>query len=545
MPYLLPRSPAFQDFIAECLQKNPELRPDAAGLLEHPFIRRAPATSQVILDLISRVGLVRHSRLSLGGGQRPSSASTAEASSYDTIKAAKPPPPLPGHAESTTDGYATLVKAKPPTPPPKNIGAVDTLKKPKATSAGTPSVEPQLERLRISNPSPLPESLQTPSEQLSVIVSQQYAFKALRICRLSRPVACAELIGDLLLLAIDDGLFGFDMALDKSLSHMLELSSRRYVKLVYSRLHSLLISISGKQSVLVLHQVPVSLDKLKKSKKFENETNSKKLKETKGCLDFVTYQEAPEHILMAVTFTESILILKWVAEKNCVLKIRQFNTPSPNFGPIMSLAFYQRNQMASAAAQDQALISGLEPQYYLIVQYKNEGLFSYHITANAMDKLSFDTVVNLRPDLVLPSADRGRPFGKVIALDCIYTAGKVLPMVTFETCGIVLDEANFSRSEGIDFSLVPDMMRLLIWRKAPIKFSHSFPKPHSLCVVGVESIVDVWEVQSSGRIVHIFETKKNKLHDLSCLLIRENKCFLVAHEDKGSSTSVIVIEAES
>jgi hypothetical protein len=38
----------FVDFVAQCLQKEPEARPTAAALLDHPFIRRAQPVSALI-----------------------------------------------------------------------------------------------------------------------------------------------------------------------------------------------------------------------------------------------------------------------------------------------------------------------------------------------------------------------------------------------------------------------------------------------------------------------------------------------------------------
>lgn len=53
-------------------------------------------------------------------------------------------------------------------------------------------------------------------------------------------------------------------------------------------------------------------------------------------------------------------------------------------------------------------------------------------------------------------------------------------------------------------------------------------------VSGSQSIVDVINIDT-GKIVHVFETKKDRIKSLSLLVCRGSRLFLLAEEDKNSS----------
>ncbi len=48
----------FRDYLARCLKKDPEARPEAQALLDHPFFKPHPNASDVIIELIERARLV-------------------------------------------------------------------------------------------------------------------------------------------------------------------------------------------------------------------------------------------------------------------------------------------------------------------------------------------------------------------------------------------------------------------------------------------------------------------------------------------------------
>lgn len=61
-------SSAFKEFVSLCLQRNPNVRPTARSLLEHPFIRRAGSTTYLteVIEQCERW----HAENRMGGGQR-------------------------------------------------------------------------------------------------------------------------------------------------------------------------------------------------------------------------------------------------------------------------------------------------------------------------------------------------------------------------------------------------------------------------------------------------------------------------------------------
>lgn len=64
-----------------------------------------------------------------------------------------------------------------------------------------------------------------------------------------------------------------------------------------------------------------------------------------------------------------------------------------------------------------------------------------------------------------------------------------------------------------------------------------------LIVAGSLSNVDIWSLDS-GRIVHIFETKKDRIKNISLLLVKNScKLYLLANEEKDGQrlSSVIVV----
>jgi Tat protein secretion system quality control protein TatD with DNase activity len=58
---------------------------------------------------------------------------------------------------------------------------------------------------------------------------------------------------------------------------------------------------------------------------------------------------------------------------------------------------------------------------------------------------------------------------------------------------------------------------------------------------GSSNLLDVWVVQQQPKIVHVFQTKKDKLQTLQLLTARDNKLFMVIDESTAEqNTSSIV-----
>ncbi|RKO86227.1 citron-like protein [Blyttiomyces helicus] len=80
--------------------------------------------------------------------------------------------------------------------------------------------------------------------------------------------------------------------------------------------------------------------------------------------------------------------------------------------------------------------------------------------------------------------------------------------------------------------------KTLTWRN-PLNFAAKLGT--DFLVAGSSSVVDVIN-RESGKIVHVFETKKDKIRALELLVCRGDKLFLLAEEEKdGMKTSSIIL----
>lgn len=86
------------------------------------------------------------------------------------------------------------------------------------------------------------------------------------------------------------------------------------------------------------------------------------------------------------------------------------------------------------------------------------------------------------------------------------------------------------------------------WRSQPLLFASKLLLPQSngapLLVVGSASTVDIWSIDAA-KIVHIFETKKDRIKSLQYLFTRLGKIFLMASEEKdGAKCSSVIYISE-
>lgn len=146
-------------------------------------------------------------------------------------------------------------------------------------------------------------------------------FKAARICRTDVKVNCADFLGDLLLIGTDEGLYCLEIGVPDA--RMTMLSSRRYVQLDVIEEINLVVSRSGKHSIICTHDITslasatkTGTQPRKKPTKFETETKIKKLKETKDCLFYSASRAntSSGSIYLAVSMPDSILLLKWAPQ---------------------------------------------------------------------------------------------------------------------------------------------------------------------------------------------------------------------------------------
>jgi serine/threonine-protein kinase 24/25/MST4 len=166
--FLIPKNPpptlegnfskAFKEFVALCLNKNPEERPTAKDLLKHKFIKSAKKTSQLV-DLIER-----RQRWLQVVGQKPENDPDPEPTAggnnsngsedwiFETIKPKKESPVVAAAAAaSATPTPVAAAQARTPTAEPKKEA-------PQASPAPAAKVQNGP-----STPSPAPVPVQTPT----------------------------------------------------------------------------------------------------------------------------------------------------------------------------------------------------------------------------------------------------------------------------------------------------------------------------------------------------------------------------------------------
>eukprot|EP00833_Pecoramyces_ruminatium_P005271 jgi/Orpsp1_1/1179303/evm.model.c7180000068827.1 len=134
-------------------------------------------------------------------------------------------------------------------------------------------------------------------------------FKACRICKISFKINCAGIYENTLLLGTDNGLHKYNLDENKySVKNTSLISIRKYEKLFIINDINLIISKSGKHDILSVHDIS-HINNFKTIKKFENETKTKKIKATKGCINF-SVEKHENDIYLCCLFHNSIHILK-------------------------------------------------------------------------------------------------------------------------------------------------------------------------------------------------------------------------------------------
>ena len=112
--------------------------------------------------------------------------------------------------------------------------------------------------------------------------------------------------------------------------------------------------------------------------------------------------------------------------------------------------------------------------------------------------------------------------------------------------GIVTHEANGKENRNLTWRN-PLTFACKCWWGGPCftllftRHSHTAKLGTDLLVAGSSSVVDVISSET-GKIVHIFETKKDKLRSLELLVSKSNKLFLLADEEKdGVKTAQVIL----
>ncbi|KXS17781.1 hypothetical protein M427DRAFT_96657, partial [Gonapodya prolifera JEL478] len=214
------------------------------------------------------------------------------------------------------------------------------------------------------------------------------------------------------------------------------------------------------------------------------------LKETKGCI-FYHITHIREAAYLCVAMPSSIIVLKWapqpfnkfmkVKEINCDFKIGSMDVVENTRG---ELRLYVGNEHGfkvldiQSATTDEVHVPGLEEQ--------------------ALGKPV--------QGVLIP------PFGIFV--------------LCFTHMGVI---TKVDQPSG--------EIRTLTWRN-PLTFASKLGAEY--LVVGSTSVVDVINSET-GKIVHVFETKKDKIRGLSLLVCKGNKLYLLAEEEKDGTRSASVI----
>lgn len=393
-----------------------------------------------------------------------------------------------------------------------------------------PGIVQATQPIRVSTAS----TVNTPAS-VHVAVSRTLSpFKASRLCRLGRKINCAEYLSDTLILGLDEGLFA--MEVDKSAIQggapvsvkMAPLSTRKYVQLDFiDDPTRILISSSGKQNSTCLHDLKVLASAppgaVVKMRKFEEDTSVKKMKEASGC-DFVVVSRVRSDVYICFGRGKGALVMKWAPQP--LWKFMKVKDYSLDCRPL-SL------DVIDSAKYDARLFIGTE----------NKGFKVSEMTSGAVESVKY-----------LP--EYGTPV-KVVDVG----GGSGLIVLCYSNVGIL----TYSDTAG------EEVLKKFVWRQAPLTFASTLLAVHTnthghlseeinqssssgsginshgvppvLLVAGSTTTVDIWSLET-GKIVHIFETKKDRIRKLDFLLVKSGyKLLLLADEEKDGQpcSSIITI----
>ncbi|KAI9218963.1 kinase-like domain-containing protein [Blastocladiella britannica] len=519
-------SQSFRDFIAGCLAKDPDQRPNSDALLQHPFLADVNAAAPtarhaVVIELIERSREAK--RLRLGRGEEKARREVEEEEEEDADEA-KVAGDGSDDDEEEEDARGATVKR------------ISTVKQHEAAAAASAATEARASAVTAASTAAAskPARLLTSAVTASPPVPLRTQFKAARICRIGKKINCADFLGPVLLIGVDDGLFALDTsetgtnspqgagpaqpaaaaAAAASGPKLHPLSNRRYLQLDCVDEIGVILSRSGKHEVVCLHEV--TSGSLSFKKKFETETKLKKIKETKGC-DMYTVGRVSNPAAVGgidVTLCVSVeksrcLVLRWI--NGCFVKLLEV----PLQLPIRTLDLIHMSK----------------------VFIGHESHFSV-IDLNAM-------LLETLPNPV--GADKTGPVIRAAG----FSSGQYL--MVFQNMGFVLEDAAPpapSSPTATDPAPPAPRMQLAAKRKFawrhPVAFADRLGPEHmALCS---NAVLDVWHI-AQGKIVHIFETKKDRLRGLSLLVSRDNppavggggKVYLLSDEEKDGEHSYSVL----
>ncbi|KAJ3136531.1 hypothetical protein HK100_001674, partial [Physocladia obscura] len=294
-------SSEFRDFLNLCLQKNPEFRPSAKLLLQHPFIKNSAQDPGVAVALIARAKNARAEANRAREQERARLRRELGAlhlneddlyDEYDDDETIYPE----GQLMSPTAGAVQLAAQSPNAldggsfevdtgtiRPRSSLAAGNSENKTESSSVsglgdqnhGSSIVyvprEPPAHQIERDNTDQFLASQRSWNEVTSsqpIVFTapseQKPIFKTVRMCRLGVQINCAEYFGETLLFGTNQGLYAFDTTIADA--KMIPLSPRQYSQINYIQEFGIIVSRSGKYNVvetkiLVMRWVPFPFKK--------------------------------------------------------------------------------------------------------------------------------------------------------------------------------------------------------------------------------------------------------------------------------------------
>ena len=597
--FMIPKSPAptlkepkkwsdnMHQFIAACLQKIPDIRPSAEQLLKHPFVEVNPRGPAIVIELIEKARLAKTVRRSSNAGfpdldEDAGKISREKSEENDddgvdgpvsdddeekeelktgTMKVAVADSLLrPMAATKINDSLMPNLKAMPmgmskasvvindasqiptmlrPSPsqsakePGPSVSELESLSRPQASvrapASSSPIPAPVREGdMRKSNTSgsgglALPSA--APAKQVTTI-----QFKAIRMCRLTKRILAAQYYGKVLLLGMEEGLFGLEMSADPTFqnpqptSKMTALSTRRYEQIdILPDIGNVFVSKSGSSGALCIHDAK-DTDYSKLARRFELETKAKKMKEVPD-VEWYNVSHVRTDVYLAIKYQKStVLLTKWA--------------PQPLWKFMKVKEFTVDGNPTCADVTD----GGKNSEGKLFIGLEKGGFRVADVASGQIETLTFPT-------------EYGSPM-KILSIG----KGTGLIFLAFQNIGILTrvdspkeelkryqwrNPLTFSTLLRVSASFDPQQSDSSASVGQALKLKSDTLKQfqQTLVVCGAMNMVDIWSLDT-GRIVHVFETKRDRIKRLGLLMVhQEDRLFLMADEEKDGQrcSSVLCI----
>ncbi|KAJ3274129.1 hypothetical protein HDV01_003412 [Terramyces sp. JEL0728] len=515
----------FHSFLKACLEKNPDNRPTAGDLLKHPFVHPNPLNTKIIQQFISRSRDAKLQRMAKPAAQEPEPEDELDLDEEEedeleesaTVKRIQPPSASQSQELLNSGTNANLNIATPRVPSLHRIS--EPVNEPTKTSPQEIKRLPTLPSTKSRTSSKDDESPNKVTKSGSILESQMPAPSFMESnsvfggkihtdsqnseprpekqppSPVSSETATHLIVGDTILFGSDDGLYAFETK--ERDARLIPLSNRRYSQIDTIPDLNMIISRSGKYDVVSIHDIS-QLSRFKKRTKFETETRLKKLKETKGCTRY-SITKVTDSCYLCVCMDKSVVVMKWAPHPfNRFMKVKEI--PFETCPTVMEVLEQKSGEVK-------------------LITDDSHGFRVYEFHGSTIEQIS---PPNTTPDF------HGPAIKAVVLSDKIAYCYKSISKLKIDI-GMIqsIDSSNPTKS-------------LLTWRN-PLTFATKLGTDY--LVAGSNSVVDV-VYSPTGKIVHVFETKKDKIRSLKLLVARNQQIYLLAEEERDGVRTVAIILVE-